>query len=162
MKLVTPSMSVRTENPISATINHMKVRSLAHAFRRGAANAHHFFQTSNFASFFVICVCISMYHNYDTFMHKINTIERRIKAIKEELMSLDDMRPGSLTVQTRSWGGEYHQLSFSHKGKGRTQYVKEENVETVKKQIANYKRFRELTKEWVDLALQAAILREKK
>lgn len=95
-------------------------------------------------------------------MHKINTIERRIKAIKDELMSLGGMRPGSLTVQTRSWGGEYHQLSFSHKGKGRTQYVKEENVETVKKQIANYKRFRELTKEWVDLALQAAILREKK
>ena len=95
-------------------------------------------------------------------MHKIKTIQRRIKAIKEELMSLDEMRPGSLTVQTRSWGGEYHQLSFSHNGKGRTQYVKEENVETVKRQIANYKRFRELTKEWVDLALQAAILREKK
>lgn len=95
-------------------------------------------------------------------MHKIKTIQRQIKAIKEELMSLDEMRPGSLTVQTRSWGGEYHQLSFSHNGKGRTQYVKEENVETVKRQIANYKRFRELTKEWVDLALQAAILREKK
>jgi hypothetical protein len=95
-------------------------------------------------------------------MRKIKTIQRRIKAIKEELMSLDEMRPGSLTVQTRSWGGEYHQLSFSHNGKGRTQYVKEENVETVKRQIANYKRFRELTKEWVDLALQAAILREKK
>jgi hypothetical protein len=95
-------------------------------------------------------------------MHKIKTIQRRIKAIKKELMSLDEMRPGSLTVQTRSWGGEYHQLSFSHNGKGRTQYVKEENVETVKRQIANYKRFRELTKEWVDLALQAAILREKK
>lgn len=95
-------------------------------------------------------------------MPKINTIERQIKAIKEELMSFDEMRPGSLTVQKRGWGGEYHQLSFSHKGKGRTQYVKEENVETVKKQIANYKRFRELTKEWVDLDLQAAMLREKK
>jgi hypothetical protein len=103
-----------------------------------------------------------MNHNYDTYMSKINTIERRIKAVKEELMNLDEMRPGSLTVQKRSWGGEYHQLSFSHKGKGRTQYVKEENVETVKKQIANYKRFRELTKEWVDLALQVAILKEKK
>jgi hypothetical protein len=68
----------------------------------------------------------------------------------------------SEAVQKRSWGGEYYQLSFSHKGKGRTQYVKEDNVETVKKQIANYKRFRELTKEWVDLALQAAIIKEKK
>lgn len=103
-----------------------------------------------------------MYHKYDTYMPKNNTIERRIKAIKEELMSLDEMRPGSLTIQKRSWGGEYHQLSFSHNGKGRTQYVKEENLEVVKKQIANYKRFRELTKEWVDLALQDAILREKK
>jgi len=95
-------------------------------------------------------------------MSQFNTIERRIKAIKEELMDLDEMRPGSLTVQKRSWGGEYYQLSFSHKGKGRTQYVKEDNVETVKNQIANYKRFRELTKEWVDLALQAAIIKEKK
>lgn len=95
-------------------------------------------------------------------MSQINTIERRIKAIKEELMAIDEMRPGSLTVQKRSWGGEYHQLSFSHKGKGRTQYVKEDNVEMVKNQIANYKRFRELTKEWVDLALQAAIIKEKK
>lgn len=77
-------------------------------------------------------------------------------------MELGEMRPGSLSAQERSWGGKYYQLSFSHNGKGRTQYVKDENADIVKSQISNYKRFRNLTKEWVDLALQLAILREKK
>lgn len=45
-------------------------------------------------------------------MDKSKQIERKIEKIKNALMELGDMRPGSLTVQTRSWGGEYHQLSI--------------------------------------------------
>jgi len=93
-------------------------------------------------------------------MSEITAIEEGIKLVKQELTSLGEMRPGSLSVQKRKWGGEYYQLSFSHKGKGRTKYIKEENVEAVKQQIANYKKFRELTKEWVDLAVQLAVLKE--
>jgi len=42
---------------------------------------------------------------------KIAVIERRVARIKGELVKLGDMRPGSLSVQTRKWGGEYCQLT---------------------------------------------------
>lgn len=87
-------------------------------------------------------------------MDKIHTITGQIERIKAELMALDDMRPGSLSVQSRSWGGQYWQLSYTHRGKGHTEYVREEKREEVQEQVANYKRFRELTKEWVDLAIE--------
>jgi hypothetical protein len=50
-------------------------------------------------------------------------IARRIEQIKKALARLGDMRPGSLSTQTRSWGGQYAQLSYTHLGKGRTEYV---------------------------------------
>ena len=37
-------------------------------------------------------------------------IARRIDQIKKALARLGDMRPGSLSTQTRSWGGQYAQL----------------------------------------------------
>jgi hypothetical protein len=89
-------------------------------------------------------------------------IERRIEQIRRELATLGDMRPGSLSVQTRSWGGEYCQLSYTHQGKGRTEYVPIEKRNEVERQIANYRKFRELTKEWVDLGIQLCKLRTKR
>jgi len=86
-------------------------------------------------------------------------IERRIEKIKQELASLGDMRPGSLSVQTRSWGGEYFQLSYTHQGKGHTQYVPEDKREEVERQLANYRKFRDLTKEWIDLAIELCKLK---
>jgi hypothetical protein len=87
-------------------------------------------------------------------MDKIHTITKQIERIKAELMSLDNMRPGSLSVQSRSWGGEYWQLSYTHRGKCHTEYVREKNREEVQRQVANYRHFRELTKQWVDLAIE--------
>lgn len=87
-------------------------------------------------------------------MNEAAAIERRIEKIKRDLAKISDMRPGSLTVQTRSWGGEYCQLSYTHQGKGRTEYVPMKQRKEVERQIANYRKFRELTKEWVDLGIQ--------
>jgi hypothetical protein len=56
-------------------------------------------------------------------MDRGKQIQRRIAKIKQALAALGDMRPGSLSVQTRSWGGQYHQLSYTHLGKGHTQYI---------------------------------------
>lgn len=69
------------------------------------------------------------------------------------------MRPGSHSVQTRSWGGEYCQLSYTHKGRGRTEYVPEAKRKEVERQIANYRKFRELTKEWVELGIELCKLK---
>lgn len=93
-------------------------------------------------------------------MDRIKQIERSIEKIKKVLLTLGDMRPGSLSVQTRKWGGEYHQLSYTHLGKGRTEYVPPERVCEVKRQIANYRKYRELTQEWVTLAIELCKIKD--
>lgn len=93
-------------------------------------------------------------------MDKGKRIERRIEKIKQALAELGDMRPGSISVQTRAWGGKYHQLSYTHQGKGRTEYVPPERVRHVKRQIANYRKFKELTNEWVGLAMELCKLKQ--
>jgi hypothetical protein len=95
-------------------------------------------------------------------LDRAKQIERRIEKIKQALAELGDMRPGSISTQTRAWGGEYHQLSYTHQGKGRTEYVPPERVREVKKQLANYKKFKELTGEWTALGIELCKLRQEK
>ena len=87
-------------------------------------------------------------------MDKAVQMARRIEKIKKALVDLGDMRPGSLSTQTRSWGGQYGQLSYTHLGKGHTEYVPPERVKEVKRQIDNYRKFKDLTQEWVTLAIE--------
>ena len=84
---------------------------------------------------------------------EIAGIERSVERIKRELAKVGDMRPGSLSVQTRKWGGEYLQLSYTRHGKGHTEYVPPARRKTVERQIANYQKFKKLTEEWIDLEL---------
>ena len=115
-----------------------------------------------------------MYHIYDT-VKQVETqremeeamktergLERKIETVKKKLMELGDMRPGSLTVQTRKWGGQYYQLSYSHRGKGHTQYVSKEKRKEVERQTANYKKFRKLTQEWVEFGMELCNLKTKR
>jgi hypothetical protein len=46
------------------------------------------------------------------------------------------------------------ELSYTHNMKSRTEYVRKEFVRDLQRQIANYRRFRVLTKRWVDLAIE--------
>ena len=92
-------------------------------------------------------------------MDKSKQIERRIAKIKQALADLGEMRPGSLSTQTRSWGGQYCQLSYTHLGKGHTQYIPQERIKEVKRQLANYRKFRDLTQEWVTLAIELCKLK---
>ena len=94
-------------------------------------------------------------------MKKELALERKIEKIKRGLAELGDMRPGSLTTQTRKWGGEYGQLSYTHQGKGHTEYVPEKKRKEVKQQIANYKKFRKLTQEWIELGIELCKLKTK-
>ena len=92
-------------------------------------------------------------------MDRIRTIERRIERIKQSLAKIGEMRPGSLSIQSRSWGGEYCHLSYTHRGKGHTEYVRKKQRKAVERQIVNYRKFRELTQEWVDLAIELCKLK---
>jgi hypothetical protein len=104
----------------------------------------------------------------------IQQIEQRIQQIKNQLVALGDMRPGSLSKQFNVCGkpgcrckdpenprrhGPYYQLSWVHRGKSTTQFVRRPFVAQVKAELITYKAFRRLTEEWVDLALQAAKLK---
>jgi hypothetical protein len=96
----------------------------------------------------------------NTAMDETARIARRIEQIKKALARLGDMRPGSLSTQTRSWGGQYAQLSYTHLGKGRTEYVPPARIKEVKRQIGNYRKFKELTQEWVTLAIELCKLKQ--
>ena len=92
-------------------------------------------------------------------------LEARIERIKRELMALGSMRPGSLSLQYRDPETKkrpFHQASYTHKGRGRSEYVRPENLAQIRRETANFKRFRKLAEEWVDLSLEASQLRVKK
>jgi hypothetical protein len=88
----------------------------------------------------------------------INLIERRIAEIKRELMLIGPMRPGSISQQTRGkkQTGKYYQLSYTHRMKGHTEYVRHEWADQTQRQIANYRHFKKLINEWISLAINHA------
>ena len=101
----------------------------------------------------------------------IQTAEQRIQQIKAELAALGDMRPGSLSKQYNVCGkpncrckdpqnpqrhGPYYQLSWVHRGKSSTQFIRQPLLPQVRAQLATYNKFRKLTEEWVNLALRVA------
>ena len=88
---------------------------------------------------------------------KLCQLEKRIEQIKRELQTINEMRPGSLTCQYRNPQdkvGPYYQLSYTHKMKSHTEYVRKEYVAQVRKQISQYKRFKKLVQQWVELGIE--------
>lgn len=100
---------------------------------------------------------------------RIEQLQDRISRIKKELLELGDMRPGALSKQYNVCGtpgcrckdpkdpkkhGPYYQLSYSHKGKSTTEFVKKSMLPDVRRQLRNYAKFRRLTDEWVALSVK--------
>lgn len=97
-------------------------------------------------------------YNDTTHMKKQERIEAKIQNIKTAIVALGRMRPGSLSRQTRTRGQQYCQLSFSHNGKGHTEYVRPEHVVQIEREIRSYRKFRELLREWISLELELSKL----
>jgi hypothetical protein len=92
---------------------------------------------------------------------RINEIVNRIEKIKAELLLIGEMRPGSLNPRYKDkekMDGPYYQLSYTHEKKSRTKYIRPENLEGIRKQITNYKYFKELSAEWVSLGIEHSTL----
>ena len=102
---------------------------------------------------------------------EIKVMENRVGKIKAELQKIGEMRPGSLNTQLTICGragcrcqdeknprkhGPYYQLSYVHQGKSSTQFIQKPLVAKVVRQLKNYKSFKALTAEWIDLALSLA------
>ena len=107
-------------------------------------------------------------------MTAIKLIEKKISIIKERIFNLGDMHPGSLSRQFNVCGsptcsckdpenpkkhGPYYQLSFTHKGKSTSRFIKKECIAEIKNQINNYKIFKTLVDEWKGLATELAKMR---
>ena len=108
---------------------------------------------------------------------KETKIEEQIAKIKSELYELGDMRPGTLTEQYNVCGkpncrcknqenpkkhGPYYQLSYTHRGKSTTEFVKKDALSEVRRMVRNYARFKKLTERWVELAIRLAKERKKR
>jgi hypothetical protein len=95
---------------------------------------------------------------------KLKQIEKQIQQIKDELRKIGEMRPGSLTLQykvPKEKKGPYYQISYTHKMKSRTQYVRPECVDEIRQQIEVYKRFKKLIEKWINLAIEHSQIKMK-
>lgn len=91
--------------------------------------------------------------------------EKKIRALLAGLANLGAMRPGTLTVQYRNPAEKrtpFHQLSYTHKGQSRSEYVRPENLAAVRKEVETHKKFRTLIEEVTELSLDASRLRHKR
>jgi len=88
--------------------------------------------------------------------------EEQIEQIQRELLALGPMRPGSITRQYRlpkERARPFYQISYTHRMRSRSEYVRPENLAALRKETANFKRFRKLIDQWVGLALALSQLR---
>jgi hypothetical protein len=99
-------------------------------------------------------------------------IERRIAAIKRELIGLGPLRPGSISRQYNVCGspqcrckadpaqrhGPYYQLSYTHQRKSSSAFVREQELRDVQRQLETHARLRALVDEWIGLGIQQARL----
>ncbi len=100
----------------------------------------------------------------------MKSLDAKIQKVKKALGALGPMRPGSLSAQYNVCGspgckckedppkkhGPYYQLSYTFKSRSKSEFVRRENVAVVKRQLANYAKYRKLSEEWVELELERA------
>jgi len=91
----------------------------------------------------------------------IKTLNKQIQTIKNQLQNLGPMRPGALSCQYRvpkQKIGPFWQLSYTYQMKSHTEYVRPSFIPQIQKEIVNFKRFKQLTQKWIDLALKLSKL----
>src|SRR6266852_2909089 len=99
----------------------------------------------------------------------IQNLEARIVQIKAQLQRQGPMRPGSLSRQYNVCGkpgcrckdrahprrhGPYYQLNYVYRGNKTSRFIRREILGQVRTELANYKKFRRLTDQWIGLALK--------
>jgi len=91
-------------------------------------------------------------------------LRKQIRAIQAQLAKLGPMRPGCLSLQYRNpkeKTGPNYQLSYTYQMRSRTDYIPADLVPQSEQEVAEYKRFRELTAEWIALSIEWSRLKVK-
>jgi len=87
----------------------------------------------------------------------LKKIDEQIQRVKNQLLALGPMRPGTLSRQyrkPRQRQGAFWQISYTHQMKSRSEYVRPNEVAAVRREIAEFRRYKKLTVRWVELALR--------
>lgn len=99
----------------------------------------------------------------------VKRFEEEIEQIKQQLLELGPMHPGSVSSQYHACGnpkcrchdpenpkkhGPYNKLTFVRRGKSACRFVREENLEEMKSRLQAYKTFKDLTDRWVAIAIK--------
>lgn len=95
-------------------------------------------------------------------MENVKKNEEELKRLKNSLAKLGPMRPGSLTLQYKNPDlktGGYHQISYTHKMRSRTEYVRPEFVKQVAREVGEYKKFRKTVQAITDLSIELSKMR---
>lgn len=99
-------------------------------------------------------------------------LEARIARIKSALAALGALRPGTLSAQFNVCGkpgcrckadppqkhGPYYQVSFTWQGKSHSEFVRREELATVRQQVGTHQRLRSLVDAWIATALELSQL----
>jgi len=102
-------------------------------------------------------------------------LDGQIRKVKEEIVRLGRLRPGSLSKQYNVCGkadcrcketpprkhGPYYQLSFTRRGKSTTRFVRRGYVTAIQEELRNYRRQQELIAKWVELEMRLSEMRMK-
>ena len=98
-------------------------------------------------------------------------LAEKIESIKQKITELEEIRPGSLSKQYNVCGtpnckckdkekpqkhGPYYQLSYTHKSRGKTEFIRKQDLEITKKAVENYKEFMALRDEWIEASIELA------
>ena len=78
-------------------------------------------------------------------------------AVEWEIGKLGALRPGSLSKQarkTKTIYGAYWHLSYTHRGQGHTQYIRNAFVPQVNTEVSNFKRFKKLIDRLIALSIE--------
>lgn len=103
----------------------------------------------------------------------LDVLEAEISAIKNQLLALGPIHPGSVSRQYQVCGnpsctcmhpkhpqrhGPYHKLAYVHHGKPVCRFVRADSVEEITKRLVFYKTFRSLMDKWVELSIHRGII----
>lgn len=99
----------------------------------------------------------------------IEQLEREIATIKQNLLKLGPMHPGSVSQQFQVCGrkecrcmdpqkperhGPYYKLAYVYRGKPVCRFVRAACVDDMNIRLAVYKQFRSLMDQWIKLSIQ--------
>ena len=102
---------------------------------------------------------------------RIQDLEQQIAEIKNDLLGLGPLHPGSLSRQYNVCGkpgcrckhparprrhGPYYKVSYVYRGRFTSRFVPRREARAVRAELANYKRLRKLVEAWVGLAIRLA------